>query len=106
MTSLISWLTLWSRWMQINEEKTGYPKKSLVLSCGGASSVDAFEIMADESDLKVLEEIDAIIDSLLKSQKQAIYANYLKEQQPDNYEHEFEMAMDNILTIATRRGLV
>ena len=92
--------------MEVNEEKTGYPKKSLVLSCGGASSIDAFEIMADESDVKVLEEIDAIIDSLPKLQKQAIYANYLEETKPDNYEDNLGMALDNLLTIASRRGIV
>ena len=73
---------------------------------GGESANDAFEIMLEDADLKVVMAIDSIIDSLPQPQIMAINAAYLGSIKPRNFPENYANAMDNLLTIATKRDLV
>jgi len=103
---LLDILSDWASWMQQPNHKLGYPSKSSCIMTGGESANDAFEIMLEESDLKTVMAIDSIIDSLPQNQIMAINARYLGSIKPRNYEDNLGMALDNLLTIATRRDLV
>jgi hypothetical protein len=103
---LLQILDDWKLWMQQPSHKLGYPSKSAFLQSGGASTNDAFEIMLEEADLRVIIAIDSIIDGLPKTQVMAINARYLGSIKPRDYEHQLDMAMDNILTLASKRDLV
>ena len=93
----------WARWMKVDTHKLGYPDKSVLITSGGESSMDAFQEMLDKMDLNHVQAMDAIIDSLEPMQRQAIYARYLKEKKPFRYEYQLSLAIDNILTMADRR---
>lgn len=93
----------WARWMHTPSHKLGYPSKSLGMISGGESTSDAFEEMVGQMDMTNVRTIDAIIDSLPSKQKEAIYTRYLKTRKSLNYEHELEIGIDNLLTIASRR---
>ena len=103
---LLDILSDWASWMQQPNHKLGYPSKSMCISSGGTSGSDAFELMLEESDLKTIMAIDSIIDSLPTQQIMAINARYLGSIKPRDYEHQLDVAMDNLLTIATKRDLV
>ena len=92
----------WVRWHKVDDHNLGYPSKVNYLSTGGYSS-GVFEDMLEIADKKNVKTLDAIIDSLPKEQKQAIYARYLGEKEPIFYEVKLNDAMDNLLTIASRR---
>lgn len=93
----------WAKWMKVDSHKLYYPSKSSFFSSGGESSNEIFDQMLEDMDVKNAMTMDAIIDSLPKNQKQAIYARYLREKKSKFYEYDLGLAMDNILTIATRR---
>jgi hypothetical protein len=103
---LLQILDDWAKWMKRPSNKLGYPTRSAFLASGGESASDAFEEMLTESDLKNVLKIDALITSLPKEQKEAINARYLDSKRPNNYDHELEMAMDNLMTWADRRMMV
>lgn len=92
----------WVRWHKVDNHKLGYPSKVNYLSTGGYSA-NVFDDMVDAADTQNVKTLDAIIDSLPKDQRQAIYARYLNEKKPIFYEVKLNDAMDNLLTIASRR---
>ncbi len=92
----------WVRWCKVDDHKLGYPDKVSYLSTGGYSS-GVFDDMCRAADITNVKTLDAIIHSLPKEQRQAIYARYLNEKQPIFYEVKLNDAMDNLLTIASRR---
>jgi hypothetical protein len=100
---LMDLLDAWSRWMRSDDHGLGYPKKSPFLQSGGESTEGVFEDMLDAMDLKQVITIDAIIESLPQDQKKALFARFLKSRKPMYYEKNLEMAIDNLLTIASRR---
>jgi len=106
MERLLEILEDWKLWMQQPSHKLGYPSKSSCIMTGGESANDAFEIMLEESDLKTVMAVDSIIDSLPQLQIMALNARYLGSIKPRDYEDNLGMALDNLLTIATRRDLV
>ncbi len=59
--------------------------------------------MVEEADNRNTKTINAIINSLPKEQREAIYARWLGSKKPIYYELKLELAMDNLLTIADRR---
>ena len=89
--------------MKFDNHGLGYPTKSSFLSSGGESSHDAFEHMIGESDRQNVRTINAIINSLEDDQRKAVYARYLNEKKPMYYELKLELAMDNMLAMASRR---
>ena len=93
----------WSLWMKHDSHKLGYPSKSLGVVGGNDSSHEAFEFMVNESDKKNIITMNAIINSLPREQQEAIYARWLKSKKPVYYELKLDLAMDNLLTIASRR---
>tara|TARA_R110002124_G_scaffold93687_1_gene237332 strand:+ start:193 stop:516 length:324 start_codon:yes stop_codon:yes gene_type:complete len=92
----------WVRWHKVDNHKLGYPSKVNYLSTGGYSA-NVFDDMVDAADTQNVKTLDAIIHSLPKDQRQAIYARYLGEKKPIFYEVKLNDAMDNLLTIASRR---
>jgi hypothetical protein len=70
---------------------------------GGESTTDAFEDMCSAQDMANVRTLDAIIHSLPKEQQDALYCKYLKSRKPLAYEYKLEIAMDNLLTIASKR---
>lgn len=89
--------------MKSSSHKLGYPSKSLGMSSGGESTSDEFEHMVSAMDKSNVRTISAIIDSLEHGQREALYAKYLNGKKPLAYEWQLDMAMDNLLTIASRR---
>ena len=101
---LLAILDDWALWMkQGDSHKLGYPKKSLGMSNGGESTEDEFEHMLSSMDMQNVRTIDAIIHSLPKEQQEALYTRYLKSRKPMAYEYKLELAMDNLLTIGSKR---
>lgn len=100
---LMDLLDKWQMYMKSDSNNLGYPKKSLGMTTGGESNYDAFDIMYEASEQSNIHTIDAIIDSLEPLQKQAIYARFLRGKKPTLYEHQLQLAIDNLLTIASRR---
>ena len=92
----------WVRWHKVDNNKLGYPSKVSYLSTGGYSA-NVFDDMVNAADTQNVKTLDAIIDSLPKDQRQAIYARYLNEKKPIFSEVKLNDAMDNLLTIASRR---
>lgn len=92
----------WSTWMKHDTHRLGYPSKSLGIASGGESS-EAFDDMVGEADSKNTKTINAIINSLPREQREAIYARWLKSKKPMYYELKLELAIDNLLSIASRR---
>jgi|TARA_R110000787_G_scaffold85719_1_gene182720 hypothetical protein len=92
----------WVRWHKVDDHKLGYPSKVSYMSTGGYSA-NVFDDMVGIADSNNVKTLDAIINSLPLEQRQAIYANYLGEKQPIFYEMKFELAMENLLSIASRR---
>lgn len=93
----------WALYMKVDNHKLGYPSKSTLIKSGGESSHEVFEQMIDDMDFNNVQAMDAIIDSLEPLQKQAVYARYLKEKKPVEYIRLLSLAMDNIITLASRR---
>jgi hypothetical protein len=54
-------------------------------------------------DMSNVRTIDAIISSLPRDQKDAVYARYLKTAKYDDYEYQLGLAFDNLLSMASRR---
>ena len=103
MERLLSILDDWKLYMKSPSHRLGYPSKSLGMSSGGESTTDEFEHMVSAMDKQNVRTIDAIIHSLDKRQQQAIYAKYLGGKPPLAYEWNLDMALDNLLTISSRR---
>lgn len=93
----------WSRWMKRDTHRLGFPNRSILLSTGGESCHDAFDVMIEENDNKNVKIIDALIHSLPKNQKQAVYAQYLRTKKSEFHDRDYSLALDNLLTMADRR---
>jgi len=93
----------WARWMKKDSHRLGYPSKSSYFSSGGESTSEVFEDMVSKSDMENIKIIDAIIDDLPIKQKQAINYRFLGGNRPMYYERDLELAIDNLLTISSRR---
>ena len=93
----------WAKWMRKDSHRLGFPTKSSFLSSGGESSHDAFEVMIEKADKSNVITINAVVHSLPKAQRQSIYARYLGDKKPMYYEKHLELALDNLLTMASRR---
>lgn len=94
-------LDAWARWMKHDDHELGYPKRSLGMSSGGASS--SFEEIFEDSELDKIRIVDRVIHDLDYEQRKAIYARYLGSNKPMYYEIKLGDAMDNLLTIVGRR---
>jgi hypothetical protein len=97
----------WADWMRQDSSHLGYPKRSLMIASGGGTSVDAFEIMCDEVDTKCAEQLDALIDSLPPNQRCAINHKWLSAvYRMRDMDRAYELAIDNLMAMADRRGMV
>jgi enoyl-[acyl-carrier-protein] reductase (NADH) len=103
MNRLLELLDKWRLFMRSDNHKLGYPSKSLGMSSGGESSYDAFDEMYEDVESDNIRTVDAVIHSLPKDQKEAIYARYLNTKKPIYYEIKLQLAIDNLLTIVGRR---
>jgi len=100
---LLELLDKWKLFMRSDNHKLGYPSKSLGMSSGGESSYDAFDEMYEDVESDNIRTVDAVIHSLPKDQKDAIYARYLNTKKPLYYEIKLQLAIDNLLIIVGRR---
>lgn len=91
----------WANWMKQDDIGIGYPKQSVGFLSGGSSR--SFDEMFESSELENIKTLDSVIHSLDKYQREAIYARYTGTKKPVRYEHQLEMAIDNLLTIVGRR---
>jgi len=103
ITRLMSILDDWSRWMKVDKHKLGYPSSTSYFSSGGESTSEVFEDMVSKTDMENIRIVDAVIDGLEKNQKSAIYYRFLGGKKPMFYEKNLDMAMDNLLTITSKR---
>lgn len=93
----------WAKWMKKDSHRLGYPSKSSYFLTGGESTAEVFEDMVSKSDMENIKIIDAVIDGLPKAQKNAINYRFLGGNKPMYYERDLGLAIDNLLTIASRR---
>lgn len=96
----------WRDMMQRPSTKLGYPSKSLGIASGnGSYSNFDFEGLIESNDLDTAHRIDALIDSLPVEQREAINSKYLGSIKKSNYEINIGLAMDNLCTMADKRGI-
>ena len=100
---LLAILDDWALWMHTSTHKLSYPSKSLGMVSGGESTTDAFQDMCSAQDMTNVRTLDVIIHSLPKEQQEAIYARYLDAKKPLAYPYKLEIALDNMLTISSKR---
>jgi hypothetical protein len=93
----------WSIWMKKPAHKLGFPSKSLVMMSGGASTSDSFDELILAQDINNITIIDTLIHGLPVDQQEAIFYRYLSCKKPFAYEYKLEMAIDNLLTMASRK---
>ena len=103
MERLLSIMDDWARWMKVDNNKLGYPSKSIGMASGGESTSEVFEEMCSAQDMSNIRTIHAIIHSLDKGQQDAIYAKYLGSKPPLAFYWQLDIAYDNLLTMAGRR---
>ena len=103
LSRLLDLLDNWAKWMKQDNHKLGYPSQINYFSTGGASTLETFNEMIDESEYKNIKIIDACIHSLETEQKKAIYAKWLNEKKPMYYDLKLDLAMDNLMTMLSRR---
>lgn len=97
----------WAHYMRQPSHKLGYPSRSLCICSGGAASDDAFESMCDDMDTGHAITLDAMIDSLPPAQSCAIHHKWLHAvYKMRDIEAAYMMALDNLMMMADRRGLV
>lgn len=93
----------WSIWMKKPAHKLGFPSKSLVMMSGGVSTSDSFDELILAQDINNIKIIDTLIHGLPVDQQEAIFCRYLSCKKPFAYEYKLEMAIDNLLTMASRK---
>lgn len=103
MTRLLEILDGWALWMQKSNHKLGFPSKSIGLSSGGVSTEDSFNDLIAIQDSNNIRILDTIIHNLPKEQQDALYHNYLNAKKPFAFEYKYELALDNLLTLASRK---
>ena len=97
----------WRDYMRTPSHKLGYPSKSLCISSGNGSAIESFEIECEKVDLQCAITMEAMIDSLPREQSCAINHKWLHAVYAlRNIEHAYEMAIDNLMVMADKRGLV
>ena len=102
MEHLLDLLKAWSLYMkQSTSNQLGYPNKSLGMYGGGSST--SFDDMYDSMVSDHVRTIDAIISSLPERQQNAIYHKYTGSKAEVLQDYHMNAALDNLLTIATRR---
>lgn len=75
------WLTQWAKWSRKDDHKLGYPKKSVLLSSGGASQ--RWDDWAESEEQSLHERNCGIMNTLINDlpdlQAAAVRATYLNE---------------------------
>jgi len=100
-------LAEWEHYMTFSSNKLGYPSKSIGISGGVGNS--NFDEMCDALDVANSRHLDVIIDGLPLLQKQAIHYKHaiITFWSPhENLDHHYGIAVDNLCTIAQRRGII
>jgi hypothetical protein len=100
---LLEILDGWAQWMKKPTHKLGFPSRSLVMSSGGASTEDSFNELILTQDQDNIRIIDTLIHNLPPEQQDALYHRYLSSKKPFAYEYKLSLAIDNLLTIASRK---
>jgi hypothetical protein len=100
---LLEILDGWAQWMKKPTHRLGFPSRSLVMSSGGASTEDSFNELILTQDQDNIRIIDTLIHNLPPEQQDALYHKYLSSKKPFAYEYKLSLAIDNLLTIASRK---
>jgi hypothetical protein len=100
---LLEILDGWAQWMKRPTHRLGFPSRSLVMSSGGASTEDSFDELILTQDQENIRIIDTLIHNLPPEQQDALYHKYLSSKKPFAYEYKLKLAIDNLLTIASRK---
>lgn len=94
----------WRDWMQIWEDKLGWPSKSLCMISGGASCAEEFDIMCEEVDIHCAEAFNSLVDSLSKPRRIAIEHVWLGvAHHYPTQELDYEEALGALLILAEKR---
>lgn len=97
----------WRDYMRRDNNELGYPSKSLVLSTGGSSGSDEFDIMCDDCDIECALTMDGIIDSISEPQRTAVNHKWLEASHHyPTQELDYEQALIEISKLADKRGLI
>lgn len=100
-------LSNWADWRRfLDDETRGFPKRSLVFSCGGESAYDALEIVSDACNSQAAQTLDAMIDSLKSPLKTAINHVWLKVGHCyPTQDLDYEIAVDCLIGMAHKRAI-
>ena len=96
-------LSLWTRWMKHDDYNLGYPKRSLGMSSGGASTEDTFDEMYDDLELNKVRTLNAVINELNHEERKAVHHFHLGSKAPMYKELKYEIAIENILKNISKR---
>lgn len=97
----------WADYMRADQNRLGFPKRSLIIASGGGGAADAFEIMCEEVDIHCAEQMDAMIDSLRPPQRVAINHHWLQVRHCyPTQEYDLEMGYEALIIMADKRGMV
>lgn len=110
LSRLYWYLENWRDYYKTNdvarEMQLGYPKESLMLQSGGASSVDAFDEMCDAMEVQLAITFDALIDSLKFPHRDAIHHQWLGNAKCwPTHEMDYSDALDRLMRLAEKRGM-
>lgn len=102
MDHLLDLLKAWSVYMkQSTSKQLGYPTKSSGMYGGGTST--SFDELYESMTSDHVRTIDAIIHSLPERQQNAVYHRYLGARAEALQDYHMSQALDNLLTISSRR---
>lgn len=89
--------------MRSDDHKLGFPKRTIGMSSGGASTEDSFDEMFESAELDKVKLVNTVIHSLDQGQKDAIYHFHLGTKAPQFKEFKYQLAIDNLLTMVGKR---
>jgi hypothetical protein len=96
----LEYMDMWARWMRSEDNKLGFPRKSLGINMSSSTS---FDDMLDEADNQIIQVINSSMDSLSSIEIDAIWARYLKTKKPMYYEVKLDLALEKLMDIVESR---
>ena len=106
---LVDVLKLWADWMQRDNPRLGYPKKSLLAPNATGWRFATSEERDQEYDKIIVVAVDASVNSLAIPERDAIYRQYLNApvvaRFRQTFEQRLETAQEQLLLLLERRNI-
>lgn len=98
------WLLLWERYMRSVKFSLGFP--AVAAGFAHDARIRSWEDVDDEQDRKIVQAVDAAVDSLPAAQREAVYRwHNLTEHWPhaESVDEVFRLAVDRLLPLVDKR---